>query len=108
MYKKIKPNNTTINCNNSYQGETIEAKIRRIMSNKEPISDGSPLIYTERKEGVQPAYNIKTDRWEVALDAMDTVSKIHTARREERMKAKEEIIKDIEGKTNTGGESIQA
>lgn len=78
------------------------------MSNKEPISDGSPLIYTERKEGVQPAYNIKTDRWEVALDAMDTVSKIHTARREERMKAKEEIIKDIEGKTNTGGESIQA
>ena len=38
-----------------------------------PIEDGAPIIYTERKDGVNPAYNIRTDRWEIAQDAMEQV-----------------------------------
>ena len=38
--------------------EYIEEKVRRITENKEPIKDGAPIIYTERKDGVNPAYNI--------------------------------------------------
>ena len=32
--------------------ETIEKKVKRIVENKEPISDGAPIIYTERNKGV--------------------------------------------------------
>jgi hypothetical protein len=85
MYKHQKAQPTTIRLNTSYQGERIEQKIQRIVNNKEPITDGAPIIYTERKEGVQPQYNIKTDRWEIALDAMTTVSKTQTAKREMAM-----------------------
>lgn len=81
---------TTIKTNEAYEGESIEAKVRRIMNNKEPITDGSPLIYTERKDGIQAAYDIRTDRFEIAVDAMDKVTKSHLAKREERHKPKED------------------
>ena len=55
------------------EGECIEEKVRRITENGEPIEDGAPIIYTERKNGVNPAYNIRTDRWEIAQDAMEQV-----------------------------------
>lgn len=60
-----------------YEGETIEDKINRIVNNNEPITDGAPIIYTERKDGVLPEYDIRTDRWDIAITAMD---KIHTDR----------------------------
>lgn len=113
MYKG-KPKNfnkTTLRVNNAYEGETIEQKIFRITNNKEPITDGAPLIYTDRSEGVQPDYNIRTDRFEVAIDAMDKVTKAQQAKREERAKAKEEakVVKlggnegENGGKNEAGG-----
>ena len=72
------------------EGEPIELKIERIVSNKEPIKDGAPAIYTERKEGVKAAYNIRTDRWEIAAEAMDVVSKTTQAKRDHKAKLKEE------------------
>lgn len=74
---------TKLIVNNSYEGETIETKIRRIVNNKEPIHDGAPLVYTERNEGVKPEYNIRTDRWEIAVDAMDAVTRTEIAKREQ-------------------------
>lgn len=56
------------------EGEYIEEKVRRVTLNNEPIEDSAPIIYTERKDGVIPAYNIRTDRWDIALEAMNTVS----------------------------------
>lgn len=55
----------------SYEGETIEAKVQRVVINKEPIEDGAPIIYTEKKDGVLPQYNIRTDKWDIAQSAMD-------------------------------------
>lgn len=77
--------NGTIKVNESYVGETIEQKIYRITNNKEPIKDGAPLIYTDRSEGVKPEYDIRTDRWEVAIEAMSTVDKSYKAQREQRI-----------------------
>ena len=71
------------------EGEPIELKIERIVSNKEPISDGAPSIFTERKEGVLSAYNIRTDRWEVASEAMDKVSGSIQAKRDGKGKVAE-------------------
>ena len=59
----------------TFEGEYIEEKIARVVENKEPIEDGAPIIYTERKDGVIPAYNIRTDKWDIALNAMDQVNK---------------------------------
>ena len=36
----------------TYEGEYIEEKVARVVENKEPIEDGAPIIYTERKNGV--------------------------------------------------------
>ena len=53
-----------------YEGEEIHIKIRRILDENEPITDGAPLIYTPKADGVRPEYNIRTDRWEIAMDAI--------------------------------------
>ena len=74
--------NSTLFINNSLEGESIEAKVCRIVNNGEPISDGAPLIYTERKEGVKEEYNIRTDRFDIALNAMDYVTASNRAKRD--------------------------
>ena len=63
------------------EGERIEDKVRRLMDEKSPINDGAPMIYTERKDGVLPAYDIRTDRWEIAQKAMEENMKAISAKR---------------------------
>ena len=84
MYTTPSFHHGTIKRNTSTEGETIEQKIRRIMDNEEPITDGAPLIYTERKHGVLPDYNIRTDRFDFALDVKAAQEKANAARRELR------------------------
>lgn len=103
MYRKNEQGKTTLSINNSVEGETIEMKIERIVNNKEPITDGAPIVYSERNEGVVAAYDIRTDRWEVAIDAMDKVAATHKAKREERAK----ILKESKNKKDGTAESTQ-
>lgn len=63
------------------EGETIEDKCKRLVETKEPITDGAPILYTERKDGVLPAYDIRTDRWAIAQEAMDKNRKAIDAKR---------------------------
>lgn len=64
-----------------YIGETIEEKMRRIMNNREPITDGAPIIYTERQEGVNPLYDIRTDKWDAVLEATTEIHNKHINKR---------------------------
>lgn len=66
----------------TYEGETIETKVARIVQEKTPITDGAPIIYTDREQGVLPAYNVRTDRWEIAEIAMDKVNAAKMAKRD--------------------------
>jgi hypothetical protein len=88
MYKQNEYKGTGLNVNKSQEGETIEQKVERVTTNREPIKDGAPLIYTDRKDGVQAGYNIKTDRFEIAVEAMDKVTKSNLAQREARAEMK--------------------
>ncbi|QRV61867.1 hypothetical protein [Microvirus sp.] len=63
-----------------YEGEAIETKVRRLMETGEPIKDGAPLVYQERKEGVKPEFDIRSDKWEIAEGAMNMVAKAETAK----------------------------
>lgn len=100
MYKKNKMGTTSIKVNDSVEGELIQTKIARIMNNGEPIDEVADLVFTERGEGVRPELDPRTDKWDVALDAMDSASKTHLTKRKERLKQMQE---KLDGKT----ESVQ-
>ena len=84
MYKIPMYTQTNLVGEDRIEGETIEEKMERIISNNEPIKDGAPIIHTERKDGVIAAYNIRTDRFEIAAEAMDKVSASISAKRDEK------------------------
>lgn len=69
----------------AYEGDTIEVKVAKLMTAKEPIGDNAPLNYSERKEGVLPETDIRTDRFEVAQEAMTNAAKSSRAKREAKV-----------------------
>lgn len=85
--------------NKTYEAEGLEQKLRRITENKEPIEAVAPIIYTDKKNGVMPEFDIRTDRFEVAMEAMGKVRKSELA----KMAKSEEMGGTIEGK-NVGQE----
>ena len=94
--KAVKSQLKSVDC---VEGEPIELKIERIVSNKEPITDGAPSIFTERKDGVVSAYNIRTDRWEVASEAMDKVAGSVQAKRDAKASKKADDVKVVKLET---------
>ena len=58
-----------------YEAKTIENAVAVMMENKEEIKAESPMLYTEKKDGVLPQYNIRVDKWDIAQKAMDRVNK---------------------------------
>jgi hypothetical protein len=99
--KTSKPNKTNIEVDNSREGVSIEKEIVILLNNGGTKSGEAPLIYTEKKEGTLPAYNIRSDRFEIALDAVDKMNKSYTARRQDNLK----IVKNDDN--IEGLESIQ-
>lgn len=84
IYKKAIFNNTSINENSSVEGISIERKLERVINSNEPIDNTAPIIYTERKEGVLPQYDVRTDRFDIAMKAMDKVAGSIQAKRENK------------------------
>ena len=65
---------------NTYEAEPLEVKLRRKMKGgkvDEEEEDGKTwaIAYTEKKDGVKPEYDIRTDRFEIARAAMETLEK---------------------------------
>lgn len=87
----------------TYQAEPREVKLRKIISGESStMEDGVfPIIYTEKKDGVLPEYDIRTDRFEVAIDAIDKINKF-TASQLAKNKGETEAVKDFgtEAKTD--------
>ena len=87
----------------TYEAEPREVKLRKIISGEtSSMEDGVfPIIYTEKKDGVQPEYDIRTDRFEVAIDAMDKINQ-SAANQIAKNKGETESVKTFgtEGKTD--------
>ena len=65
---------------NTYEAEPLEVKLRRKMKGgkiDEEEGDGKTwaIAYTEKRDGVKPEYDIRTDRFEIAREAMETLEK---------------------------------
>lgn len=93
----------SINCYSSItrlsetEGERIENKVERISTNKEPITDGAPIIHTERKNGVIPDYDVRTDKWDIAIEATDVIAESKKLQRAERQKQKDATSESTQG-----------
>lgn len=83
MKKVIVKANSMLKTGETYQCDRLELKLRRMQESNEPIDDTVIVnkIYTERKDGVMPAYDIRTDRFDVAIMAMDAANKMRDAQR---------------------------
>lgn len=91
------------NPNLTYEAEPREVKLRKIISGEASnMEDGVfPTIYTEKKDGVQPEFDIRTDRFEVAIDAIDKINQ-SAANQIAKNKGETEAVKDFgtDGKTD--------
>lgn len=87
----------------TYEAEPREVKLRKIINGEASnMEDGVfPTIYTEKKDGVRPEYDIRTDRFEVAIDAIDKINQ-STANQIAKNKGETEAVKNFgtEGKTD--------
>lgn len=71
-----------IKINTSYEGVRLETELEKMTTQKIPIKATTPMYYTERKDGVKPETDIRTDRWEIAQNAMGGISRAKIAKRE--------------------------
>lgn len=80
----------------AYQAEPREVKLRKIISGEaNNMEDGVfPTIYTEKKDGVQPEFDIRTDRFEIAIDAMDKINQ-SAANQIAKSRGETEAVKDF-------------
>lgn len=76
------------------EGSSLEEILERRLQNKEPIGVEVGVIHTKRADGTLPAYNIRTDRFDLALDGIDRIQKSETAKREETMQIVKDDVKD--------------
>lgn len=80
----------------TYKAEPREVKLRKIINGEaNNMDDGVfPTIYTEKKDGVQPEFDIRTDRFEVAIDAIDKINQ-SAANQIAKSKGETEAVKDF-------------
>lgn len=67
------------------EGQSIEQTLRKATMTKEPIEvDFTPEIYQERKAGVDPMCDIRTDKFAMAQAACDNMSRTYLLGRKNR------------------------
>lgn len=105
MKKEVNRKGWINNPNLVYQAEPREVKLRKIISGESNnMEDGVfPIIYTEKKDGVQPEYDIRTDRFEVAIDAIDKINQ-SAANQIAKNKGETEAVKHFETEVKTDPE----
>lgn len=87
-----------ISCNESYEAEALEMKIRKALDGTENLELGKPALFTRRGDGVLPETDIRTDRWDIAMEAQNHVNQIKSTEydritnlRENEEEAKQEV-----------------
>lgn len=63
------------------EGQSLEQFLRKAMKGGEPIQATAKLTYNDRKDGVLPQHDIRTDRFDMALMATDKLHATQAAAR---------------------------
>ena len=79
MYpKKTKYQSSQIDTTaNLREGQSIEEVMRINTANKEQQAAMLPEMYQARSEGIDPLCDIRTDKFDMAIEAMDKVTRAH-------------------------------
>lgn len=88
-HKKQKVNFKWEECEPEFEGLDFHDQVRKWTQEGMTAENTVTPIYTSRKDGVLPQFDIRTDRFEIARVAMDKVHKSIIAKREELFKATE-------------------
>lgn len=88
----------------SYEGQSIEDRCKKLVETGEPIKDTSPLIYTPKDKGVMPQYDVRADKWDIAQEAMDRVNKERIAKGQQPPSEKAEKKDSAQGGAPKGAE----
>lgn len=78
---------TTINRYEVQEGKSLEQQLRDLTSTTEHIEAKTPLIFTERKDGTRPEFNIRTDYYDIVKEKL---AKANIGIAKGRIKAREE------------------
>ena len=84
------------------KGQSLEEFLRKATQGLEPIEATAKLTYNDRKEGVLPQHDIRTDRFELALQL---TNKIHATEAAARHKIDFPVPTDDKGKPIPAGEA---
>lgn len=82
MRKRRITNTGIIRKNETYEAKSIETMLAERMEGQDIEMGGKALLYTEKKDGVIPETNIRSDRWDLAMMALDSVERSRIARRD--------------------------
>lgn len=94
--------------NDIFDGQSIEELCYQATTTNQAIEQGAPIIFTARKDGVVYEYNIRSDKFERAMEMMDKYSKAVTNRRAELSKEKEEVGKPEPTRDNQSAQTDTA
>lgn len=104
--KRKKYNTSQLEVNTSVEGISIETKLQRIKETKEPIRNAADFVFQERRDGINPANDIRADKFELAADAMDKAVASTNDRRAAMAKKLDEANKKLnpnDGEESTNG-----
>ena len=90
-YKKITIKSNSLKGRERNEGMCLEREMQLAQNNGTmPEKNMSSVFYTQRKDGVLKATNIRTDKWELAQDAMSHANEQFRKKVEENLKAQEQ------------------
>lgn len=65
-----------------FEGTTIEQTVDKLVKVGQSPETTETLIYSQRKDGVLPDTDIRTDRFEIASNALGEITKANLAKRD--------------------------
>lgn len=86
----------------TYEASPLIVKLKRkmegIATEGADIDESIPIIYTNRADGVFPETNIRSDRFEIAREAIDKINQAHAEKilkKQENPNRKEEHTESV-------------
>lgn len=94
--------------NEVVEGESIERKMEKILEGKEKVELTRSPVYQQRRDGVQPEYNIRTNKMEILQEAVSTATQKYFEARDLRGKIRHGELNPDDSEISHGGESNPA
>lgn len=106
MRKKQEVRETRLIINQSVEGICMEENVRSIVEGKTGITQQFEPIYTDRRDGVMPQYDIRTDRFEIAREAKDKINKYEASQIAKGENISKEDDEETRAKETSGEQNV--